>query len=99
MTALRLLAFIVALSAVTTATLCAEPQPVTFSTAFEAASLGRIEKIDESTFRVHVLGQQDERGRNRAATWYCFRMDHVRGRDLTVTITDFIGEYNDKPGS
>jgi len=72
---------------------------VTFSTAFEGGSLGRIEKLNETTFRVHVLGQQDERGRNRAATWYCFRMDRVQGRDLTVTITDFVGEYNDVPGS
>jgi hypothetical protein len=75
---------------------CAE---VTFSTAFEGGSIGRIEKVDETTFRVHVLGQQDERGRNRAATWYCFRMDHVRGRSLTITLTDFVGEYNDVPGS
>ena len=72
---------------------------VTFSTAFEGGALGRIEKVDDSTYRVHVLGQQDDRGRNRAATWYCFRMDHVQGRDLTVTLTDFIGEYNDVPGS
>jgi hypothetical protein len=55
--------------------------------------------VNESTFRVHVLGQQDERGRNRAATWYCFRIDHVQGRDLTITLTDFVGEYNDVPGS
>lgn len=74
-------------------------QPVTFSTAFEAGSVGLIETLGETTFRVHVRGQQDERGRNRAATWYCFRMDHVKARDLTITLTDFIGEYNDKPGS
>src|SRR5262245_43139993 len=72
---------------------------VTFSTAFEGGSIGRIEKLGETTFRVHVLGQQDERGRNRAATWYCFRMDHVQGRELTITLTDFVGEYNDVPGS
>jgi hypothetical protein len=77
----------------------AELGEITFSTAFEGGSLGRIEKVNDSTYRVHVLGQQDERGRNRAATWYCFRMDHVRGRELTITITDFIGEYNDVPGS
>src|SRR5436190_20742288 len=77
----------------------AEPADVTFSTAFEGGSLGRIEKLSATAFRVHVLGQQDERGRNRAATWYCFRMDHVRGRDLTITMTDFVGEYNDVPGS
>jgi hypothetical protein len=77
----------------------AEPTDVTFSTAFEGGSIGRIEKLGETNFRVHVLGQQDERGRNRAATWYCFRMDHVQGRELTITLTDFVGEYNDRPGS
>ena len=77
----------------------AEPAEVTFSTAFEGGSLGRIEKLGDTTFRVHILGQQDERGHNRAATWYCFRMDHVQGRDLTITLTDFVGEYNDVPGS
>ncbi len=77
----------------------ADAAEVTFSTAFEGGSIGRIEKLGETTFRVHVLGQQDERGRNRAATWYCFRMDHVQGRDLTITLTDFVGEYNDVPGS
>src|SRR5262245_59547899 len=77
----------------------AQSAEVTFSTAFEGGSLGRIEKLNETSFRVHVLGQQDERGRNRAATWYCFRMDHVQGRELTIVLTDFIGEYNDVPGS
>jgi hypothetical protein len=77
----------------------AETVDVTFSTAFESGSIGRIEKVNDTTFRVHVLGQQDERGRNRAATWYCFRLDHVKGRELTITLTDFVGEYNDVPGS
>src|SRR5262245_23212455 len=77
----------------------AESAEVTFSTAFEGGAIGRIEKLGETAFRAHVLGQQDERGRNRAATWYCFRMDHVRARDLTIVLTDFVGEYNDKPGS
>src|SRR5262245_4984010 len=77
----------------------AQSAEVTFSTAFEGGTIGRIEKLNESTFRVHVLGQQDQRGRNRAATLYCFRMDHVQRRDLTITLTDFVGEYNDVPGS
>ena len=55
--------------------------------------------LGEDAPRRRRLGQQDERGRNRAATWYCFRMDHVQGRDLTITLTDFVGEYNDVPGS
>jgi hypothetical protein len=81
----------------------AEPgaaQPgITFNLNFEGASLGRIERVDETTFRCHVLGQQDERGRNRQATWYCFRMDHVAQKDVTLTLTDFVGEYHDKPGA
>ena len=74
-------------------------QPITFSTNFEDASLGRIEPLDQAHFRCHVVGQEDERGRNRQATWYYFRMDHVAGQDVTVTLTDFVGEYHNKPGA
>jgi hypothetical protein len=75
------------------------PTPVTFNTAFEGGSLGKVEKLGETEFRLHVEGQHDERGRNRQATWYYFRMDGVRGRDLTLTLTDLVGEYNDRPGA
>lgn len=81
---------------------CASNAPadgVTFNLNFEDASLGQIEPINATTFRCHVRGQQDERGRNRQATWYYFRMDHVAGKDLTITLTDFVGEYHDKPGA
>src|SRR5438270_2048825 len=74
-------------------------QSITFNTNFEDASIGKIEKLDETTFRCHTAGQSDERGRNRQANWYYFRMDHVKGRDLTITLTDFVGEYDDKPGA
>ena len=77
----------------------AEPQPITFNKAFEGASLGKIEKLDDTSFRLHVEGQYDERGRNRQTTWFYFRMDHVAGRELTLTFTDWVGEYNDKPGA
>jgi hypothetical protein len=71
---------------------------VRFNTAFEGAALGQIEVVAETDFRVHVPGQQDERGRNRQATWYYFRMDNVHDRDVTITLTGFLpGEYNDKP--
>jgi len=66
---------------------------------FEGASLGTVEKLGEAQFRLHVAGQYDERGRNRQASWIYFRMDHVAGRDLTLTFTDYVGEYNDKPGA
>lgn len=78
----------------------AEPSPaVTFDKSFEDASIGTIEKLADAKFRLHVEGQYDERGRNRQASWYYFRMDHVAGRDLVLTLTDFIGEYDDKPGA
>src|SRR5215469_4135527 len=81
-------------------TWCAAAEPgITFNLNFEGASLGRIERLDETTFRCHVLGQEDQRGRNRQATWYYFRMDHVAGKAITVTLTDFLGEYHDKPGA
>lgn len=72
--------------------------PVRFNTAFEGASLARVETVSETNFRVYLEGEQDMRGRNRQATWIYFRMDNVRGRDLTITLTGYLpGEYNDKP--
>jgi hypothetical protein len=76
-----------------------EPAPIRFNTNFEGGSLGRIEPTGETSFRCHVKGQQDEHGRNRQASWYFFRIDGARDRDLTLTMTDFVGEYNGKPGA
>lgn len=73
---------------------------VRFNTAFEGGALERVEVVKENEFRLYVPGQQDERGRNRQATWFYFRMDNVRGRDLTVTLAGFLpGEYNDRPSA
>jgi len=76
-----------------------EKPPILINKNFEGGSIGRVEKLDETHFRCWVEGQCDERGRNRQASWYFFRMDNVQGRDITLTLTDFVGEYNDKPGS
>lgn len=76
-----------------------EPEPIRFNTAFEGGSLGTIERISENAYRCRVRGQQDEHGRNRQASWYFFRLDGVRGRTLSITMTDFVGEYNGKPGA
>ena len=73
--------------------------PVRFNTDFEGGSLGMVERLGEDAYRCRVKGQQDEQGRNRQATWYFFRMDGVRGRDLALTMSDFVGEYNFKPGA
>ncbi len=79
----------------------AEPaaKPVLFNTAFESASIGLIEKIRETEFRLHIRGQQDSRGRNRQATWFYFRMDDVAGRELTLRLASWKGEYNDRPAN
>src|SRR5262245_15742969 len=77
----------------------AEPDPVTFDTNFEGGSLGTVERVDDATYRCRVKGQQDEHGRNRQASWYYFRMEGVKGRELTITMTDFVGEYNGRPGA
>lgn len=74
-------------------------RPVLFNTAFEGGSLGRIEQLGENEYRLHLEGQQDARGRNRQATWFLFRMDDVAGRELTLRLTAFKGEYNDRPAN
>ncbi len=78
----------------------AERKPaITFNKNFEGATVGKIEKLADAEFRCSVEGQSDEHGRNRQANWYYFRMDNVQDRDVSLTLTDFIGEYNDKPGA
>lgn len=75
------------------------PRPVLFNTAFESGSIGLIDKLGEDEYRLHVRGQQDARGRNRQATWFYFRMDDVAGRNLTLRLSDFRGEYNERPST
>jgi hypothetical protein len=76
-----------------------EAATITFNKNFEGGALGKVEHQGEAHFRCHVEGQQDERGRNRLANWYYFRMDGVEEREITLTLTDLIGEYNDRPGT
>jgi hypothetical protein len=76
-----------------------EQPAITFNKNFEGGALGKIEPQGTDRFRCHVEGQQDERGHNRLANWYYFRLDGVKDRDVTLTLTDFLGEYNDVPGS
>lgn len=73
--------------------------PISISTDFEGGSLGRVEQLGETKFRGAVLGQADQDNRNRQPSWYAFRIDNARGREVTVTLTDLIGEYNYKPGA
>ena len=60
-------------------------------TDFKAGSLGHIEKIAETNFRLHASGQADQNNRNRQASWYFFRVDDAGIPEL------ILDKYNFKP--
>jgi hypothetical protein len=93
------LLFSLTLATVRGADVAAAAKPVLFNTAFESGSIGLIEKLSDDEYRLHVRGQQDARGRNRQATWFYFRMDDVGGRELTLRLAAFRGEYNERPST
>jgi hypothetical protein len=72
---------------------------VSISTDFGGGNLGKVEQVSETHFRCAVPGQADHEGRNRQASWYYFRLDGAKGREVTITLTDLRGEYNYKPGN
>lgn len=74
-------------------------KPILFDASFESGSIGLIEKITDTEYRLHIKGQQDARGRNRQATWFAFRMDDVAGREVTLRLGRWKGEYNDRPAN
>ena len=73
--------------------------PILFNTNFEGGSLGKIERVADGHYVCAVRGEYNEEGRNRQASWYSFWMDNVRGRDITIELTDLVGEYNNRPGA
>ncbi len=75
---------------------CASPG---LSSDFEGGCLENVREIEPGRFRARVPGQADEQGRNRQVSWYSFRVDGFRGRDVEVTLTDLVGEYDYKPGA
>ena len=70
---------------------------VTVKTDFEGGSLGRVEKVSETHFRLGVNGEKDQDGRNRQANWYYFRVDGAGTKELTLDMVDLPGEYNYQP--
>jgi len=70
---------------------------VTVRTNFEAGRIGRVEQVSENDWRCAVPGETDQDGRNRQPSWFYFRMDGVRGRELTIELAGLHGEYNDRP--
>ena len=64
---------------------------------FEGGSLNRAERVSETHWRCSVDGEADQDHRNRQASWYFFRVDHAKGRELTLDIVGLPGEYNYQP--
>ncbi len=65
---------------------------------FEGGSAEKVERVNDTHFRVHVRGQTDQDGRNRQASWYYFRVDNVRpGVEYTFDMVGLPGEYNYQP--
>lgn len=71
--------------------------PIRFNTAFESGSIGRVEVLGETTFRVWIEGQHDAHGRNHQATWFYFRMEGLAAREITLILAGFPGEYDGRP--
>jgi hypothetical protein len=69
----------------------------TIHTDFEGGSLGRIEKVSNTHYRLGAKGEKDQDGRNRQANWYYFRVDGAPRKEMTLDIVDLPGEYNYKP--
>ena len=69
----------------------------TVHTDFEGGSLGKIEKVSDTHFRLAAKGETDQDGRNRQANWYFFRVDGAPSQPLTFDIVNLPGEYNYQP--
>jgi hypothetical protein len=71
---------------------------VAITADFEGGSVGKVVQVSETHFRCGVAGQADQDNRNRQASWYYFRIDGMKGKEITITLTDLRGEYNYRPG-
>jgi hypothetical protein len=72
---------------------------ISISGDFEGGSIGSVTRVGENHYECRVPGQADQDGRNRQVTWYAFRLDGAKGREVTITLTDLAGEYDYKPGA
>lgn len=72
---------------------------IRFNTNFPGGSLGKIVFVEKDTYRCHVPGQYNEEGRNRQTSWFFFRIENCKDRDVTLVMTDYIGEYNNRSGA
>lgn len=78
--------------------LAAACSSISVTADFEGGSVGKVEQVSGTHFRCGVAGQADQDNRNRQASWYYFRIDGAKGKEITITLTNLRGEYNYKPG-
>lgn len=75
-------------------------EPIRFNSNFPGGSLGKIIALEEpDSFRCFIPGQYNEAGRNRQTSWFFFRIENVKDRNVTLIMTDYIGEYNLRLGA
>lgn len=72
---------------------------VSIHTNFEGGNLGEARQIAENHWECAIAGESDSDKRNRQASWYYFRVEGAKGKDLTIDLTKLVGEYNYKPGA
>jgi hypothetical protein len=72
---------------------------IAVSAAFEGGSIGKVETVAPDYLRCAVKGQADQNGRNRQANWYYFKLENLPRGEVTLELTDLVGEYNFKPGT
>lgn len=70
---------------------------VTLSSSFEGGNIRDVRHLGPAHLRIDIPGESDQDGRNRQANWYYFRLDHVKGKALTLELANLAGEYNYRP--
>ena len=67
---------------------------------FPGGVTGPVDWPTSQHVRVGVQGQSDQDDRNRQASWYYFRIDDATpDKEIAVTLTDLLGEYNYRAGT
>ncbi len=64
---------------------------------FEGGNMGKTEQVTPTHLRVAVQGQADQDQRNRQTNWYYFRLENLPAQQVTVELTELMGEYNYRP--
>lgn len=72
---------------------------ITFHTDFEGGNLGEVKQLDHGHWRLALKGESDADDRNRQVSWYYFRVEDAKDRELRLVLTDLVGEYNYKSGT